>query len=175
MNEREQPSTSLPGVKRLLDLAAATLCLLLLGPVLWAIVFLVWLETRRPVLLRELRRGYHGRLFQMLSFRTTTDDGEQQSSCEDPAETSCTGQFAGQESALRVTPIGRLLRSLALDELPQLFNVLQGEMTLVGPRPLSIAESDRLREQDPEEYEHRLEVMPGVWHFAREGDWNHSS
>ena len=112
-------------LKALIDRASATLLLLLLLPVLLAVALLVAVDSRGPVLFRQVRVGLNDRLFTIWKFRTMhhelrdTDARPQTGRCD-----------------RRVTRLGRLLRRLSLDELPQLFNVLRGDMSLVGPRPI---------------------------------------
>jgi lipopolysaccharide/colanic/teichoic acid biosynthesis glycosyltransferase len=164
-------------LKRLVDLTASTLGLLLLAPAMLLIALLVRLGSPGPVLSRESRRGYRGRLFEILRFRTTVGDAEQHSGYGDPDNPSAYGRLAHGHNSPRVTPLGRFLRRYRLDELPQLIQVLRGEMSLVGPRPLSIVDSDRLRELDQQGYERRLTVMPGAsgaWQVARQRDWNYT-
>src|ERR1700679_1530059 len=114
-------------LKRLLDLAIALPALLLIAPLLAAIALWVRLDSRGPVLFRQTRSGLRGRPFTILKFRTMTvlENGATvvQATHDDP----------------RITRAGRVLRKASLDELPQLLNVIRGEMSLVGPRPHALA------------------------------------
>jgi exopolysaccharide biosynthesis polyprenyl glycosylphosphotransferase len=111
-------------VKRLLDLAIATLCVVVLAPVLLVCALAVRWETGPGILLRQQRVGQDGRRFTMLKFRTLTAASQLESDTCWSISRDC-----------RLGPVGRLLRRTSLDELPQLFNVLRGDMSLVGPRP----------------------------------------
>ncbi|MCU0886776.1 MAG: sugar transferase [Rubritepida sp.] len=131
------------GGKRALDMAGAALLLVLLAPVLLAVALLVRARLGAPVLFRQTRAGRHGAPFAVLKFRTMR---------EGPGE-----------DAERLSPLGRRLRALALDELPQLVNVLRGEMSLVGPRPLPL---DYVARYTPREAT-RLRVRPGLCGLAQ--------
>jgi lipopolysaccharide/colanic/teichoic acid biosynthesis glycosyltransferase len=136
-------------VKRAVDLAGAALLLVLLSPVLATIGVAVRLRMGAPVLFRQLRPGRHGRPFTMLKFRTMVD-------AHDP-------DGAPLPDSARLTALGRFLRRTSLDELPALLNVLAGEMSLVGPRPL-------LMEYLPlytAEQRHRHDVPPGITGWAQ--------
>jgi lipopolysaccharide/colanic/teichoic acid biosynthesis glycosyltransferase len=109
--------------KRLFDLAVAIPSLVLLSPVLLVIGVLVKVDSRGPVLYRGVRSGRHGRPFRILKFRTMRPDAER------------VGGGSTAKNDGRVTRIGRVLRRFKLDELPQLVNVVVGDMSLVGPRP----------------------------------------
>src|SRR5262249_33997334 len=115
--------------KRAFDLAVAVPALLLLAPLMVLLALLVRLKLGSPVLFGQVRPGLNERPFPILKFRTMTDARDAQGNLLDEAE--------------RLTPIGRFLRSSSLDELPELFNVLRGEMSLVGPRPLLMRYLDR--------------------------------
>jgi lipopolysaccharide/colanic/teichoic acid biosynthesis glycosyltransferase len=136
-------------VKRLLDLLGASLGLLLLSPLLLALALAVRLRMGKPVLFRQLRPGLHGRLFLLMKFRTMRDarkpDGTPLSDSE------------------RLTALGRWMRKWSLDELPELFNILKGEMSLVGPRPLLPQYLDRYT---PEQAR-RHDVIPGLTGWAQ--------
>ena len=108
--------------KRLFDLLAAALGLLLLAPVLLLVAAVAWAGGLRPVLFRQRRAGWRGQLFHILKFRSMTQQRD------------AAGQLL--PDAQRLTALGRWLRRSSLDELPQLWNVLRGELSLVGPRPL---------------------------------------
>jgi len=108
--------------KRLLDLSAATLGLIGLAPVLFIVALAVWLTMGRPVIFRQRRPGFAERPFEILKFRTMTEDRDE------------TGELLPDSQ--RLTRLGRFLRRSSLDELPELWNVLRGDMSLVGPRPL---------------------------------------
>ena len=135
--------------KRLLDLVVALLGLLILSPVMLLIAVLVRILLGAPVLFRQQRPGYKGRPFQLYKFRTMTD-------ARDAA-----GRLLPDRE--RLTPLGRFLRSLSLDELPELFNILRGEMSLVGPRPLLM---EYLPLYSPEQ-RRRHDVLPGVTGWAQ--------
>jgi sugar transferase EpsL len=109
-------------MKRCFDLTFAICGLTLFGPVLLVTFFLVRLKMGSPILFKQQRPGLHGKPFLLYKLRTMTDD-------RDP-----NGELLPDHS--RLTPFGRFLRKFSLDELPQLFNVLKGEMSFVGPRPL---------------------------------------
>jgi len=108
--------------KRILDLAGASIGLTVFGPVMAAVALAIWLTMGRPILFRQVRPGQHERPFTLFKFRTML---EAPSSSVDPST-----------DAARLTRIGIILRRFSLDEFPQLWNVLKGEMSLVGPRPL---------------------------------------
>jgi lipopolysaccharide/colanic/teichoic acid biosynthesis glycosyltransferase len=115
-----------------------------------------------PVLFRQVRRGYQGRRFQMLKFRTMVTDAEQRLGDLEAFNESAGGVLFKLRQDPRITPLGRFLRRSSLDELPQLINILKGEMSLVGPRPLQLRDSDRLHDADPQGYRWRLEALPGL-------------
>jgi exopolysaccharide biosynthesis polyprenyl glycosylphosphotransferase len=149
-------------IKRAMDFLGALLGLLLLAPVMLAIAFLIRLESTGPVLFRQQRRGYRGRLFWVLKFRTMVVDAEQRLKDLEKANESAGGVLFKLRDDPRVTPLGRFLRKSSLDELPQLINILRGEMSLVGPRPLQLRDSEKLQNLDAEGYARRLQVMPGL-------------
>jgi exopolysaccharide biosynthesis polyprenyl glycosylphosphotransferase len=159
----------LPGtsrlVKRSMDLVLGTLALVVAGPVMAAAAAAVWLDTRGPVLFRQARIGMDGRPFQMLKFRTmhngadTAPHREYVASLIDGSgHTNGAGHFYKLVGDDRVTRAGRLLRRFSLDELPQLFNVLWGDMSLVGPRPPLPYEVDMYTDW----HGRRLDVRPGM-------------
>ncbi|MBM3190410.1 MAG: sugar transferase, partial [Chloroflexi bacterium] len=123
------------GIKRAFDVVVSLACLILLSPLLLLIALLVKLTSRGPILYRSPRVGEGESLFHMLKFRTMYE-GADQREAELISETA-DGKliFDKRESDPRITPLGRFLRRYSLDELPQLYNVLIGEMSLVGPRP----------------------------------------
>jgi lipopolysaccharide/colanic/teichoic acid biosynthesis glycosyltransferase len=144
-------------VKRAFDLLGASLLLLAAAPVMIAIVIAIKLNSRGPVLFRQLRVGRHGAHFSMFKFRTMVRDAEQlRESLSDRNEAKA-GLFKIAADP-RITRVGRVLRKSSLDELPQLLNVLRGEMSLVGPRPL-VVEEDRCVEG---RHRRRLELHPGM-------------
>ena len=148
--------------KRAMDLVGALLGLLLLAPVMLAVALLIRLDSPGPVLFRQLRRGYRGRLFWVLKFRTMVVDAEQRLTDLEKKNESAGGVLFKLRDDPRITPLGRFLRRSSLDELPQLINILRGEMSLVGPRPLQLRDSDKLQSLDFEGYTRRLRVMPGL-------------
>jgi exopolysaccharide biosynthesis polyprenyl glycosylphosphotransferase len=143
--------------KRAFDLLGASLGLLAISPVMIAIAIAIKLDSRGPVFFRQLRVGRHGHRFHMLKFRTMVPEAEAlKESLRDQNEAQ-EGLFKIAEDP-RTTRVGRLLRKSALDELPQLFNIVRGEMSLVGPRPLVIEEDQRIEGW----HRRRLELMPGM-------------
>lgn len=136
-------------MKRIMDVSAALIGLILLSPLLLIIAFLVRFKMGSPVLFRQLRPGFHGKPFAMLKFRTMLDKRD------------VCGKLLPDER--RLPRIGGFLRSTSLDELPGLMNVLRGDMSLVGPRPLLMEYLDRYT---PEEAR-RHEVKPGITGWAQ--------
>jgi lipopolysaccharide/colanic/teichoic acid biosynthesis glycosyltransferase len=140
----------------------AWLGLLFLSPIMVFVALLIRFDSPGPVLFRQLRRGYRGRMFPVLKFRTMTVDAEQQLGALEKSNESAGGVLFKLRNDPRVTRVGSVLRRYSLDELPQLINVLRGEMSLVGPRPLQLRDSDRLSKLNSEAYARRLQVMPGL-------------
>jgi exopolysaccharide biosynthesis polyprenyl glycosylphosphotransferase len=149
------PSTM--AFKRAVDILISALALVLLMPLLLAIALTVRLESRGPALFRQVRAGRHGKPFRILKFRTMCHDAEQRI-----GEVISVDQLEEPMFKLRkdprVTRVGRFLRRTSLDELPQLFNVLKGDMSLIGPRP----EELWLVERYTETQRFRLEMRPGL-------------
>ncbi len=143
--------------KRAFDLFGATLGLLAISPLLIVISIAIKLDSRGQVFFRQLRVGRHGQRFHMVKFRTMVPEAEAMKASLRHRNEAKEGLFKIAEDP-RVTRVGRLLRSSALDELPQLLNVIKGEMSLVGPRPLVIEEDRRVEGW----HRRRLELMPGM-------------
>jgi lipopolysaccharide/colanic/teichoic acid biosynthesis glycosyltransferase len=149
-------------IKRAVDLAGALVGLLLLAPTMLAIALLIRLGSPGPVLFCQWRLGQGGRPFRMLKFRTMVVDAEQRLGDLESSNESAGGVLFKLRHDPRVTRVGRFLRRSSLDELPQLVNVLKGQMSLVGPRPLQLRDSERLRAVDPPGFSRRLAVPPGL-------------
>jgi exopolysaccharide biosynthesis polyprenyl glycosylphosphotransferase len=145
-------------LKRGMDLIGATLGLLVASPLLLLIAIAIMMESGRPVFFRQRRIGQAGRPFRILKFRTMAADAERH--LEDLREKSLyqDGRLFKLVDDPRVTPMGRILRRTSLDELPQLINVLKGEMSLVGPRPPVPAEVEAYEEH----HFCRFDVKPGI-------------
>jgi sugar transferase EpsL len=141
--------SGVPLSKRLLDLLLIGICGLILSPVYLLIAGLVWLNHGRPLLFRQQRPGYHARPFYIYKFRTMTDARDAQGKLLPDSE--------------RLTRLGRILRASSLDELPELFNILGGKMSWVGPRPLLMQYLDRY---SPEQAR-RHDVIPGITGWAQ--------
>jgi lipopolysaccharide/colanic/teichoic acid biosynthesis glycosyltransferase len=155
--------------KRAMDLAGSIGGLILLSPLLALVGLLVRLESRGPILFRQPRMGLYGRVFTCLKFRTMVPDAEKRLRDLEARNESAGGVLFKIKDDPRITPLGRFLRRTSLDELPQLWNVLVGEMSLVGPRPLQLRDSERLAGLDLQLYAQRLSVVPGItgpWQVA---------
>jgi sugar transferase EpsL len=136
-------------LKRVLDVSVAGAGLLVAMPVMAVVALLIWRKMGSPVLFRQQRPGLHAQPFTLLKFRTMTQ------------ATGSDGKPLPDEQ--RLTPLGKFLRSTSLDELPQLFNVLKGEMSLVGPRPLLM---EYLTRYSPAQAR-RHERKPGITGWAQ--------
>lgn len=142
--------------KRAIDLVGAAVLLLLLAPVLLAAAVAVKVDTRGPLLFRQRRTGWRGKEFHILKLRTMRVGSEKMRKAM-AARNESDGHLFKVRDDPRVTAVGRWLRRYSLDELPQLINVLKGQMSLVGPRPLPVEDSAFTGEA-----RRRLQVRPGL-------------
>ncbi|HDO52130.1 MAG TPA: exopolysaccharide biosynthesis polyprenyl glycosylphosphotransferase, partial [Rhizobiales bacterium] len=140
--------------KAVLDYAGGAILLVLLSPLMALIALAIKLESPGPVLYRQLRHGYNQRVISILKFRTMT-----------VTEDASSFRQASRNDA-RVTRVGRALRRASLDELPQLINVIRGEMSLVGPRPHPLKLNSEF-EKRVQKYANRHKVMPGITGLAQ--------
>ncbi len=136
-------------MKRIFDLVVSLLALIVLSPLLLLLSILVLIKHGSPVVFRQTRPGLNGKPFKMIKFRTMTNQKD------------ANGELLADDQ--RLTRFGKLLRATSLDELPELVNVLKGDMSLVGPRPLLMAYLDRYT---PEQ-NRRHEVRPGITGWAQ--------
>ncbi|HXI51611.1 MAG TPA: sugar transferase [Candidatus Saccharimonadales bacterium] len=156
---RSTPEASWQGVfKQLLDLIVAFVLLIFLTPLFIGVALGIRISSPGPVLFKQRRCGLNGRPFTMLKFRSMVSDAEQRKQ-ELAALNEMGGPVFKVSNDPRITRIGRWLRKHSVDELPQLFNVLRGEMSLVGPRPLPVDEVQRF---DDPSHRRRLSVKPGL-------------
>ncbi len=163
--------------KRVMDIAGASVALLFLTPIMLLIAVLIRVDSGGPILFRQARRGYRGRSFMVLKFRTMVPDAERRLKDLEESNESAGGVLFKLKNDPRVTRLGSFLRRYSLDELPQFINVLRGEMSLVGPRPLQLRDSDLLEEKHPESYHCRLQVLPGItgpWQVGGRSDVDYS-
>lgn len=136
-------------IKRFMDLTLALIALIVLSPILLVVAVMVRVKLGSPVLFKQLRPGKDEKIFEVYKFRTMTDDKDEE------------GNFLPDE--VRLTKFGRMLRATSLDELPELFNIVKGDMAIIGPRPLLIQylllyNEDQMR---------RHEVRPGLSGLAQ--------
>ena len=136
-------------VKRILDMILSLSAIIVLSPLLLILYLLVRVKLGRPVLFRQDRPGRNGEIFTLCKFRTMTDKRNEK------------GELLPDEE--RLTGFGKMLRSTSLDELPELFNILKGDMSLIGPRPLLV----RYLPWYTEEERHRHDVRPGLTGLAQ--------
>ena len=155
-------------LKRTFDIVGSALIIVLLSPLLLACALAVRLTSRGPVIYRSLRPGIGGVGFSCLKFRTMYDDAEHRQAALEVLNEASGALFKIRDDP-RMTPVGRLLRRFSLDELPQLFNVLAGQMSLVGPRPLPQRDYERLEDW----HKKRYLVLPGItglWQVSGRSD-----
>jgi lipopolysaccharide/colanic/teichoic acid biosynthesis glycosyltransferase len=141
-------------IKRSLDWIVAASLLLLFSPLMLALILLISLHSPGPIFFQQWRVGERGKLFRILKFRTMRADAEH---LHDRVMSNQSGLHKREDDP-RVTPLGRWMRKYSLDELPQLLNVLRGEMSLVGPRPWALYDALRIERQS----QHRLNALPGI-------------
>ena len=139
-------------MKRLLDIVLATTALVLLAPLLLLAALAIALESGWPVLFRQTRLGLHGHAFNMLKFRSMHHNA------------AATGPYFTAANDARITRVGRFIRRTSIDELPQLINVLRGDMSLVGPRPDVPAQRGLYSDAD---WAQRCSVRPGITGLAQ--------
>jgi exopolysaccharide biosynthesis polyprenyl glycosylphosphotransferase len=146
-------------LKRVFDLLVAMAALVVLSPVMVAVAFVIWLEDRGPIFYRQVRMGLDGKPFEIVKFRSMRVGAETQS-----------GAVWAEKDDPRRTKIGRVIRAWSIDELPQLWNVLVGDMSVVGPRP----ERPQFVEQFRAEFPHymlRHKVRAGMTGWAQVHGW----
>jgi len=136
-------------VKRIFDIVISSIAIIIAFPIMILIALLIYFTMGKPIIFRQVRPGLHGKPFVMYKFRTMTEERDEY------------GNLLPDEK--RLTSFGRFLRSTSLDELPELFNVLKGDMSLVGPRPLLM---EYLELYTPEQAR-RHEVKPGITGWAQ--------
>jgi len=161
-------------MKALLDRVVALVALIVLLPLLVVIALAIRLSSRGPAIFRQARIGWQGREFTMWKFRTMVHNAEQLRSSLDELNRHATGELFKMNRDPRITRLGRWLRRTSLDELPQLVNVLRGQMSLVGPRPLPVTARPYVGEA-----RRRLLVKPGLtglWQISGRSDldWEES-
>ena len=145
-------------LKRVLDFLGSAALLVLLGPFLLAIALLIRLDSSGPVLFRQERVGLNRRIFKVLKFRTMVTEADQRQE-ELESLNEADGPVFKIKNDPRVTRLGRFLRHFSIDELPQLLNVIKGEMSLVGPRPLPLRDVKLI---DTQWHKRRFSVKPGL-------------
>ena len=136
-------------IKRLLDFVLALLALIILSPVFLIVAILVRIKLGSPIIFKQERPGLHEKIFRMYKFRTMTDARDEN------------GELLPDD--VRLTKFGKILRSTSLDELPELWNILKGDMSIVGPRPLLV----KYLPLYSEEQKHRHDVRPGFTGLAQ--------
>jgi exopolysaccharide biosynthesis polyprenyl glycosylphosphotransferase len=144
-------------VKRSFDLVVSSVGLILLSPLFLAVAIAIKLSSRGPVIYRSVRPGMAGKPFFCFKFRTMREHAEQIQDELEPLNEQSGALFKIRDDP-RLTKVGRLLRRFSLDELPQLVNVVKGEMSLVGPRPLPMRDFDKLEDW----HKKRYLVLPGI-------------
>lgn len=142
-------------VKRTFDVCFASVCILVLSPLLLVTAAIIKIDSKGPVIFRQKRLGFRGKPFWIYKFRSMTVGAERQG----------TGVYSGKGDA-RVTKVGRVIRATSIDELPQLVNIIKGDMALIGPRP-ALTYHPWPFEQYTEHQKHMFDVRPGITGWAQ--------
>ena len=142
-------------IKRIFDIAASIVALVMFTPLCLLTAIFIKLTSQGPVIFRQIRVGQDGKLFEIYKFRTMCVDAERE-----------TGPIWARENDSRLTPVGHILRTARIDEIPQFFNVLKGEMSIVGPRPERPVFVNKFVQEIPH-YNKRLAVKPGITGLAQ--------
>jgi exopolysaccharide biosynthesis polyprenyl glycosylphosphotransferase len=153
-------------LKRALDLLGATIGLVLISPLLAAIALAIRIDSKGPIFFRQIRVGRDGRRFSIIKFRSMVVDADRQKDALRALNGSRHGGLFKLRDDPRITRVGKFLRKSSLDELPQILNVLRGEMSLVGPRPLVVEEDSQIIGL----HRGRLHLTPGMtgpWQLLR--------
>lgn len=145
-------------VKRVFDILFASALVLLTAPLTLSAALLIFLTMGRPVVFTQHRYGYNGRVFKLYKFRTMIKNADSMQAQLRTMNERDGAAFKMKDDP-RVTPLGRALRKTSIDELPQLINVIKGDMSIVGPRPLPLADYERM---DNISHRRRLSVLPGI-------------
>ncbi len=140
---------NVPIEKRIFDILFSILAMVILSPLLLIISILLWVSEGWPVIFSQDRPGFHGKIFRIWKFRTMRELRDENGNLLPDVE--------------RISPLGKFLRKFSLDELPEFFNVLIGEMSMVGPRPLLVAYLERYSPRQAR----RHEVLPGITGWAQ--------
>ena len=155
-------------VKRLFDFVMATIGLIILSPLMLVIAILIKLEDDGPIFYKQIRVGKNGRKFEMYKFRSMLVNADQMlTALKDKSDVE--GPMFKMKNDPRITKIGKFIRKHSLDELPQFFNVIKGDMSLVGPRPPLPSEVDEYSDYDKQ----RLYVIPGctgLWQATKRNE-----
>jgi exopolysaccharide biosynthesis polyprenyl glycosylphosphotransferase len=144
--------------KRTVDIAGSALALILLSPILLAVMAAIRIESPGPVFFRQRRAGRYNEPFEVLKFRSMYEDAEERKTSLEEDNESTDGVMFKIRDDPRITRVGRLIRRTSIDELPQLVNVLRGDMSLVGPRPIIFREAEALEDW----HLRRAELRPGL-------------
>ena len=177
LNETDTLKVPISPFKRLLDVMIASVCIVFASPVLLLTALLISLESKGPVIYRSKRSGTGYKVFDFFKFRSMYADADQRLQ-----EIKHLNQYAESDSAFvkvkndpRITKVGRIIRKTSIDELPQLFNVLKGDMSIVGNRPLPLYEAEKLTKED---WAYRF-IAPagitGLWQVSKRGQDNMSA
>ncbi|GEM_PF-5931713 len=159
-------SNSLTGIeyffKRFIDVIISISALILLSPFLLLLIVLIKLESKGNIIYTQTRQGYRGKHFKFYKFRSMIADADKQLEDIKSDNDSKEGVFFKVKKDPRITKVGAFIRKYSIDEIPQLFNVLKGDMSLVGPRPLVLWEAKQVEEAFYGKSKKRLRVLPGI-------------
>ena len=144
-----------PVVKRALDLLFSFIALFTLSPIFFILIIAIALDSKGNIIFKQKRLGFHGRVFTMYKFRSMVNDAEKHGS----------KQYSFKDDP-RVTQIGRIIRATSLDELPQLFNIIKGDMSCIGPRP-TLTYHPHTYNQYTDNQRKRFQVLPGITGWAQ--------
>ncbi len=156
-------------LKRLLDFLCAVIFLILLSPIYILLSIAILIDNPGPIIYRQIRVGLHNKPFKVCKFRTMVTNADQLQQALEAQNENQDGILFKMKSDPRITRIGKLLRRYSLDELPQIFNILLGEMSFIGPRPLPLRDVEKFAEH----HHIRHEVLPGItglWQISGRSD-----
>ena len=169
--EMDELEVSISPFKRALDIVISSICIVFLSPILVMTAILIRLESRGPIVYRSKRSGTGYDIFDFFKFRSMYPDADQRLE-----EMQHLNQYAGENSAFvkfkndpRITKVGKIIRKTSIDELPQLFNVLRGDMSIVGNRPLPLYEAEQLTKEDMAYRFIAPAGITGLWQVTKRG------